>query len=528
MSRSARDPRQLLAYRLAPPLAGLFALSLYAFTLPRGLTWAHNGADGGDLLAAALTAGVPHPTGYPTYQLLLRLAVSLIGGEPARAGAWLSAICASLAVALLADLAQRTARSAEARDSYGPPLAGFVAALAWAASPGLWGQATIVEVYTLNALACVALLWLAWRWADAASVEALALPWLLAAGCVLGLGLGNHLTVALTLPGLAAWLWITARAKRLTPRLPKAIGATALATLAGLLVYGYLPLAAGHNSPVNWGDPVTLDRLLWVATGRLYAGLAFGLPLAELPSRLLGWTTLSVRQFLPWGLVVALVGLWQLDRRLHAWWLATLVTFLAFTIYALGYNTTDSLTYLIPAFAVMALWLAEGLNAAFVSLNDRPAAVIALLILALVTLPMLSTGANWRAQDLRGDSTAQAFVDSSLAEAEPNSVILTAGDERTFALWYAVYGLRRRQDVAVLNVNLYGYEWYRRALAETHPHLLPLTGSAPPLDSLIASLAAARPVYAAEDLGLALPEQAGAQGSVQASTVLTRLHGARP
>ena len=78
-------------------LAGLGAFALYGLTLAPGLTWAHGGVDGGDLLAAALTAGVPHPTGYPTYQIALRATIAAFGGDPARAGAWLSAICAALA-----------------------------------------------------------------------------------------------------------------------------------------------------------------------------------------------------------------------------------------------------------------------------------------------------------------------------------------------------------------------------------------------------------------------------------------------
>ena len=75
-------------------MAGLLALGLYARTLAPGLTWAHNGADGGDFLAAALTHGVPHPSGYPTYQLLLRGIIAVFPGEPARAGNWLSALLA--------------------------------------------------------------------------------------------------------------------------------------------------------------------------------------------------------------------------------------------------------------------------------------------------------------------------------------------------------------------------------------------------------------------------------------------------
>ncbi|MCX7668608.1 MAG: DUF2723 domain-containing protein, partial [Anaerolineae bacterium] len=91
-------------FRLRPPgdawpalLAGIGALVLYLGTAAPDLTWAHDGADGGDLLAAALTHGVPHPTGYPTYQLLLSVAVRLFPAAPARAGNLFSACAAALA-----------------------------------------------------------------------------------------------------------------------------------------------------------------------------------------------------------------------------------------------------------------------------------------------------------------------------------------------------------------------------------------------------------------------------------------------
>jgi hypothetical protein len=48
-------------------------LAIYSSTLAPGLTWANSGSDGGDLIAAAATGGVPHPTGYPLYLLLARL-----------------------------------------------------------------------------------------------------------------------------------------------------------------------------------------------------------------------------------------------------------------------------------------------------------------------------------------------------------------------------------------------------------------------------------------------------------------------
>ena len=85
---------------MAGPVAGALAFALYGLTLAPGLTWAHDGADGGDFLAAALIGGVAHPTGYPTYQWLLQAAIRVLPGEPAVAGNWLSALCAALAVGL--------------------------------------------------------------------------------------------------------------------------------------------------------------------------------------------------------------------------------------------------------------------------------------------------------------------------------------------------------------------------------------------------------------------------------------------
>ena len=360
MSPAPRPPARRQAW-WPPAAAGLLALGLYARTLAPGLTWAHSGADGGDFLAAALTRGVPHPSGYPTYQLLLRAIIAAFPGEPARAGNWLSALCAAAAVALFADLAGRMLVRVSAGAWGRTQWAALAAALTWAASPTLWGQAVITEAYALNALAVVALIWLLWRWREAAGTGGRGWPWLTAAGLTLGAGLGNHLSLALMLPGAAAWLWSGRRERSsdLTRGLPAAAATTAL----GLAVYAYLPWAAMHNPPINWEDPRTLGQFWRLVSGSLYRGLVFGLPPAYLPGRLAAWAGEALRQFGgPWGTLLALAGLWRLDRRGHAWWRTTGLIALVYTIYAIGYNTPDSFVYLIPAWCMMALWLAAGLD----------------------------------------------------------------------------------------------------------------------------------------------------------------------
>jgi hypothetical protein len=48
------------------------------------------------------------------------------------------------------------------------------------------------------------------------------------------------------------------------------------------------------------------------------------------------------------------------DRSDHDWWRFTPLTALAFCVYAIGFDTSDSYLYLIPAWTAAALWLAVG------------------------------------------------------------------------------------------------------------------------------------------------------------------------
>ncbi len=285
---------------------------------------------------------------------------------------------------------------AEAGDSGAATLgiagSGFVAlaaALTWAASPIFWGQAVVTEVYTFNALIVVALLWLLWRWREAIDADAhsqplshtnpttallrgtgaepvearrsdqrmsafrsrstqgsldlkggyntkwpAGWPWLTAAGLALGLGLGNHLTLLLMLPGAAIWIWAGRRAagrgaagRGAAGRpLARELLAALAAVVVGLTVYAYLPLVAAANPPVSWMDPRRPAQLWALISGQVYRGLIFDLPLAYLPARLVAWNGEALRQFGGiWGAILALIGLWRLDRQLHAWWQATLL-----------------------------------------------------------------------------------------------------------------------------------------------------------------------------------------------------------
>jgi len=442
---------------------GASALVVYTSTLAPGLTWANNGADGGDLITAAATGGVAHPSGYPTYLLLVRLFLALPLGTLAFRANLFSAVCAALAAAAITLLVNQCS-SAPRRFALA---GGLIAGLAFALSPVLWSQAVIAEVYALHIL-FISLILLSLPLSGRPAAPGF-LGRDAVAGALFGLALGNHLTTVLLLP---PWLLFSARVdgrwqlRRLFRRLA--------ALAAGLLVYAYLPISASRHPPVNWGLPIDWAGFWWVVSGAPYRALAFGLPSSYILNRVSGWAGLVIAQFGLVGMVVAFYGLFfgtaSSGRvKVVTGWLA-----LACSIFAIGYNTADSYAYLLPAFLALALWLGLGFATALAGLGQLHARQPARLALAaglLVTL-VYDAVKDLPGVDASHDQAAEAFGQVVMQQAPANGLIFTHADKDTFAAWYFHAALGQRSDVAVIVEPLLEFGWYRTNLAASKAGLI--------------------------------------------------------
>ncbi len=517
------NPKSEVSLWVAAGLVALCALAVYLRTLSPSITWAHDGADSGDFAAAVACGGVPHPTGYPTYLLLASLWALLPWGDVAFRLNLLSASMGAFGAGLmvvLAAVAFSVGRGQRRRSV--PTVAAACAGLLLAFGPLVWSQAVIAEVYTLH-LAFVVGLMLVGASAEASlsSTRGEENGWQGKRGWrvaltfgLLGVGLGNHLSLALTLPALLVLLWGELRARPGWFFLSAVLG-----LVLGLSVYALIPLRAAQWPPVNWGGASTAEGLWWLVSGQAYRGLVLGLPLAHLPARVAVALRLLVIGVGGWGLpfaVVGAIGLWERRRRLAV---ATLLVFVLYGMYAVWYDTTDSYVYLLPAAAMATLWTACGLYAAiewlaqgavrfpvglpehneeshrvsspapFGALRLRYGVCVGALALSLVGLPW-----HWAAMDLSENRQAIDYAVDALRSIPHGSLIVVRSDAHTFALWYGRYGLKLGENVAVVNDALLQFEWYRAILRRHHPEVLG-NGQVADLEALLEANTGVRPVY---------------------------------
>lgn len=464
--------RQIKAERVSMPLlgglAGTLALSVYLATLAPDLTWQHSSYDGGELITAAVTLGIPHPPGYPTYVLLGKI-VSLI---PIATVAFrfnlFSAICVAIAAALLTITIGHLYFSQNNGLNINGGIAALAAGLAFAYTPLVWSQAIVTEVYGLNLALLAGFLW-------ALTVRR---SYRLAA-LLLGLSITAHLTSLFVLP-LA--LGLTPRAQWRTSAVWLLIGLTPLATL---------PLLAQTNSPVMWGQPTDLQGWWWLASGRLYHNnLRFppdGQHIAQVLKALL-------QQFAWLGLPLALSTLYilqPLKRRTlkrpartqnllktglkplpqtDSEYVSThfsppscgfqstvmAVTIALYTGYALLYHTADAPVFLLPALLLLAILIAPALRLAGIAALTLP---IALLLL------------NFQMLNASQDHQVRPLAESVLTAAPNNAILLTPGDRSIFSLWYFHHVEDQRPDVILVDSNLFAFPWYRQRLQEQYPNL---------------------------------------------------------
>jgi len=439
--------------------------------------------DSGELATVATTLGIAHPTGYPLWTLIGRLAVMipLATREIIRLNE-LAGLLTALAVGFFFKLilifyrSQKVFRfkrtdSSETRQ-WIPVFSAFVTASTLGFSSTMWAQSVEIEVYALHAL----LVMLTMIFFVAGIDQQLSEPGqisrrLLLFSFVLGLSFTNHMTTVLLAPG---FLYLFFASFGFNKRSWQLIALFVPFFLLGLSVYLYLPIRSAAGPLLDWGHPATLERFWWHVTAKQYqtwmfAGSAViwkqtGYFVTNFPTEF-GWFVIP---FL-------LVGFIETAVRSKRLLLFLVLLFVACLGYTVNFDIHEIDPYFILAYLACASFLAIAVKVLLEWSSERKTWVYTvLLVLIFVALPVIQVINNRDDVDQSQNYESVDFVQNVFSQLEPNAVVFSSlWDYFISPSYYDQLVRGIRPDVTIVDEELLqNRTWYFIQLERNHLGLL--------------------------------------------------------
>jgi hypothetical protein len=494
---------------LAATITSLVIFAIYLATLaPSTAMW-----DTSEYISAAYVLGIPHPPGNPLFVLIGRFFAILPLGHLSVATKVniLAALTSAVAAGMWFLITERILVG-WLTERWQRWIGGALAALIGATEFTVWNQSVVNEkVYTVSLMGLAIISWLTVRWSDDPDGP-MADRLLVLIAYLLGLGYANHMMGFLA--GPAVVVAVAVRRPQTFLRW-KLIAASVGALLLGMSPFLTQPIRAAHYPAINEGEPTTWNAFLYNFNRGQYGKPALLDRQAPFSGQLgmywlyfkwqwlrdvkdqyprVQWMLASLYMIL--GLMGAFVH-WRRDRK-SFWYFGTfMLTLTVVLIYYLNFKyghsqclamgnpadvaceVRDRDYFFIVAFSAWGVWAAlglvyiwEGIATMFgsdevkigrevVEVPRRKSWILSSWILALAFVPLFT---NWKAASRAGQTDTFAFAHDLLDSVEPYGVLITAGDNDTFPLWYAQEVEGVRKDVLVLCTSLLNTDWYVRQL----------------------------------------------------------------
>jgi len=504
---AAERPPYLLA-----SIVALGALALYVLTLaPTTQYW-----DASEYITAAHALGIPHPPGSPLFVILAHVWGLLpLGADYARRINVFAAATSAATAGLWFLIGERWLRAIVAAAPR-RRLVAAAGAVVGATTFSVWNQSVVNEkVYTLSVLTIALVLCLVVRWGDQ-PVSTRRDHHLVLIVYLLALTATNHLMGVLAAPAVLLYVLLTDPRAVVRPRF---LVAAALVVAVGLSVNLFIPIRAHFDPYLNQGEATT-----WPALKAVLARDQFGKPSVldnpmyppgpDNPGHslvLYGQQLLNYVQYFTWQFgrdwfpgigralavlfgAVGLIGArrhWRTDRRAAVAMTTLVLTLTVALVFYLNFKWGYSQVFngpglehevrerdyfFIASFAAWGVWVGMGLATLMQWIEEvrvaraaaapvrvwAPSALV--LLLALVPL-----AANRLTAPRNGETLARDYAHDLLQSVDPYAILVTAGDNDTFPLWYAQEVEGVRKDVSVLVLSLANTGWYLRQLQRRAP-----------------------------------------------------------
>ncbi|OGS46567.1 MAG: hypothetical protein A2539_01685 [Elusimicrobia bacterium RIFOXYD2_FULL_34_15] len=427
------------------------------------------------MIVSAFTLGISHPSGYPLYVLLGKIFTLVIPfGNIAYRINLMSAVFGAMACSLLFYVLnyllsegekqiQQINKSKRLLILVCSTLCVFI----FAFTSSMWSLSIVSEMYSMNAFFAILMISLLFLTNN-----------LLFIVFVFGLGLCNHQTLILFLPGIL--YFILKKKIHLNFSLIKKL---MLFFVLGFSVYIFLPVRSAQNPVANWDEPAkSLRNFVRIVTRADYGSIRLHpeqsptTDISAIVNNLFNFLKVSVQQFDFWVIPFLIFGIyWTVKKKnfmlFFLFWLFSGPIFFIVSNLPLEDKTSLPILepYLIMPLIIFVVWIGIGIYNFLLKLGEHAGLknTIALAFLILV----LVISFNIKNLDKRYEFIAYDYSKDLLKTLPFNSILYNPDDTTTFTLKYQQECLNKRKDIklAVFYKTFWGYE----QLKEKHPEILP-------------------------------------------------------
>jgi len=362
-----------------------------------------------------------------------------------------------------------------------PMIFSIVGGLVLAFGKTVWFQSTSVEVYSLHLALISAALYTLLRAfgggvtksqsndvnsTDLASnkptPKSQIFSWLVFAG-VLAMAFSNHMTTLLIIPATAYLFFVKFKFQK--------EGFITLAKMLLLffpiliLIYLYLPIRAGMNPEINWGNPIDLERILRHVSGKQYQVWLFSS--SEAAAKNFGRFFSGLPSEFYLSLIAVLLGVFYLIQRSTKLLITSLLLIFGTVLYAINYDIVDLESYFLLAYIGMSLLVVFGLMFVYERVKNLK---ITIAIGAVLVLSQV--GFTYGSVNQSGNLIFEQYTKAILKTAPKNSIIFSyQWDYFLSASYYFQFVENERRDVAIIDKELLRRSWYYQQLDNCYPWL---------------------------------------------------------
>lgn len=469
--------RKLNFYALA---LAIITFSVYFFTFPREIGLVDSGLMG----AAAVSLGIPLPTGFPSYLIIAHIFSIFPFGDVTSRLYFLSIVSSVVNVVVVFFLIKKI--TLKYRTKAGD-LPSFVASVSLAFSYQFWSSSINIETFALTQLCLTLILFLAFWLREKFILNSFVLDKknknvVLVFSLLLGFSAGLSPTIITIVPGLIVWVLFFRKAVLKNFKL--FLTSIGLSLGAFVFIYSYLPLRAMTHPYLNFGTPDNLKDIVKLITGSGFISkssinngylevIGFTLNFQIISQSFSHYLSMLINQYNPLFIPIIALGALKLYQRKSIFYIL-IVTFIADSFMGIFYITGNQENWLTVSWIILSIFLGVGINYIFhYILNNknykklilRYYFFIQILIILLSLLPIF----YWFTRlDRSKYSLTSSYIKNLYSDISKNSVIIGGANFFESQTAYAREALGYRKDVLPIAGNLfYDFKWYRENIVKS-------------------------------------------------------------